>query len=1101
LSCPNVLRSAFGMLLFLARPFQYLTLSACERNYGPIIPVNCFFIEVQLILIKIVRYMYKRNLYGRAMNNIGLVLSIIFNIVSAVSVFLGLYVLSANPKTTVNRLFLTLSLCLSVWALGFAIAISAPFYTTCELWRRIAAFGWGTFFSVMLHYFLCLTGHDRLLKKWWIYLVLYVPSALTVAAFTFIPDINPQQYFLVNTPNGWVNFSKNTAWDWFYALYYTGFSLAGFILVWRWGKKFPDGNASRQARPILISIPITVVLGSVTDILGNSVFHAAIPQIGPIIMLLPVAAMYYSIRRYGLMNAKLQHENQVILDEQNNDRLFNYISFACVAGGMLNILAQYVLSADADISTTLIFSSALFLLAVLFQVVRRLKVKRRVKDLLNTALVVLVIPIVTLRFIGIASLTIWAFPFIFVVVSLIFSKRFIPIAVAISIICTQIMVWMLKPHTVVLIDAPHHIARIGIYLIAIWLGLYVNKVFVKKIDENNAQIDAQKLIADISTDYVAVNGNNFDEKTDEMLRKLGGFFNADRAFMYLFDEKRASLSCKHHWSSEEDGTDGGAMEDIIAADNPYFTGMIKSDSPVHIPDVERMPVEALAEKERLGAEQIKSRIGVPIASKGAVVGFLGLDSIKTKRIWNDGQFHMLKIVTNILADAMAKVQQEKEINEMAYYDPLTKLPNRLLFKDRVNQAILQANRTNKTAAIMFVDLDAFKSINDTVGHGGGDSLLKKIAEILQKALRKSDTVCRYGGDEFMILITNIAAVKDIKALVEKVMGVFKKPFIINGQEFFITASAGVAVYPADGDDADKLITNADIAMYKAKEKGKNGYVMCSSDMKDEVIHRMRLTNNLYRALERDEFVLHYQPQICLHTRKIIGLEALIRWEHPEMGRISPAAFIPLAEQTGLINPIGNWVLRTACRQNKAWQDMGLPKLRMAVNVSASQFRNPFLVQHVKDNLRESGLDPAYLELEITESAANNEADYIIGVLNNLKDLGVSISIDDFGTEYSSLARLKMLPIDRIKMDMQFVHGIAGDDKDKAITKVIINLAQNLGLKVVAEGVETEQQLEFLSQRMCDEVQGYYYYRPMPARDTEAVLRESMEEESLSDMAP
>ena len=319
------------------------------------------------------------------------------------------------------------------------------------------------------------------------------------------------------------------------------------------------------------------------------------------------------------------------------------------------------------------------------------------------------------------------------------------------------------------------------------------------------------------------------------------------------------------------------------------------------------------------------------------------------------------------------------------------------------------------------------------------------------------------------------------------MEMFEYPFNVDGQELYMTGSAGVAVYPFDGADAETLTKNADIAMYMAKSRGKNQYALCTTDMKEEVKQNIKLSNYLYRVQERGELIIYYQPQIKLNTGKIIGLEALLRWNHPEMGMILPNTFIHLAEMNGTINSIGEWVLKTAIRQNKLWQDNGYPHLRMAVNLSVIQFNNPRFVNSVEHILQETGMKPEYLELEITESIATKEAGNIVDILNQLKQLGVSISIDDFGTEYSSLNRLKELPIDRIKIDMQFVQGIEGNEKDQAITKVIINLAKGLGLEVVAEGVETAPQLEFLNQRMCDEVQGYYYYKPMPAEEIEKLF--------------
>ena len=363
-----------------------------------------------------------------------------------------------------------------------------------------------------------------------------------------------------------------------------------------------------------------------------------------------------------------------------------------------------------------------------------------------------------------------------------------------------------------------------------------------------------------------------------------------------------------------------------------------------------------------------------------------------------------------------------------------------------------------------------------------------MASQLIKCLRRTDTVARFGGDEFVIMVNHLADVENIQRIMETVMSLFSRPFIVHGQEMFVTGSAGVAMYPVDGTDTDTLIKSADIAMYHAKDKGKNQYVLCSPHMREEIQMKMRLTNSLYRALERHELVVHYQPQVELSTGKIVGMEALLRWRHPEIGMVPPGIFIPLAEQCGLINSIGEWVLYEACRQNKQWQMMGLPRMRVAVNISVNQFRNPNLVGQVKQILEMTRLDPQDLELEITEGIAIKEAGYIVSVLNELKKLNVCISIDDFGTEYSSLSRLKLLPVDRIKMDMQFVREIEHSDKDKAISQVIINLAKSLGMKVVAEGVETQGQLDFLTAKECDEVQGYYYYLPMPGSDVESVIR-------------
>jgi diguanylate cyclase (GGDEF)-like protein len=510
-------------------------------------------------------------------------------------------------------------------------------------------------------------------------------------------------------------------------------------------------------------------------------------------------------------------------------------------------------------------------------------------------------------------------------------------------------------------------------------------------------------------------------------------------------------------------------------------------SPIYINDINELPPRATVEKDLLTRQGVKSTIAIAIEIEGVIQGFMRLDSIYSSVKWSEYHFRLLRIVAHMLTDALTKTKSEKEIEYMAYFDHLTGLPNRTLFTERLNQAIHLAKRNEKFLGIIFLDLDGFKMVNDTMGHSGGDIILEEVASSLTRHLRKIDTIARFGGDEFLILINNLDDGKNITTVANNIMKIFEEPFFIYDHEFYITASAGVAVYPYDGDDAESLIKNADIAMYSAKANGKNQYVLCTTDMKAEVKKNIYLSNQLYRVKERGELAVYYQPQIKLSTGEIIGLEALLRWQHPEMGMISPSVFIPLAEMNGTINTIGEWVLKTAISQNKKWQGLGFPDLKMSVNLSLVQFNNPNFVDNVEAILKKANLDPKYLEVEITESIATKEAAHVIEALTRMKQLGISVAIDDFGTEYSSLNRLKALPIDRIKIDMQFIQGIEGSAKDQAITKIIINLAKGLGLKVIAEGVETLPQLEFLNQKMCDEVQGYYYYKPMPAHEIESLL--------------
>jgi diguanylate cyclase (GGDEF)-like protein len=423
----------------------------------------------------------------------------------------------------------------------------------------------------------------------------------------------------------------------------------------------------------------------------------------------------------------------------------------------------------------------------------------------------------------------------------------------------------------------------------------------------------------------------------------------------------------------------------------------------------------------------------------------------------------------------------ERVTYLAHYDSLTNLPNRTLFRDRLVQAMARTRRSERIVAVMLLDLDRFKEINDTLGHTAGDDALRQVAGILTVLLREVDTIARLGGDEFAIVVEQ-TSVEQLSSIADRIQHAFSEPLVVQGREFFVTTSIGIALHPEHGRDVDELVQRADIALYRAKDEGRNTYQIYSGDMNAQADERMTMDRLLRRALERREFVLHYQPKVSVSTGSIVGVEALIRWRSEELGMVSPADFIPLAEETGLIVPISAWVLHTACTQVKAWQDAGLPPLLMSVNLSPRQFRQKDLVETIAAALRETGLEARYLDLEITEGTVMHHADKAIAILNELNALGVQLSVDDFGTGYSSLSYLKRFPVQRLKIDQSFVRGVTSDPNDAAIVTAVVAMAKNLKLKLVAEGVETEEQRAFLDTLDCDEYQGFYFSKPVPPED-------------------
>ena len=436
----------------------------------------------------------------------------------------------------------------------------------------------------------------------------------------------------------------------------------------------------------------------------------------------------------------------------------------------------------------------------------------------------------------------------------------------------------------------------------------------------------------------------------------------------------------------------------------------------------------------------------------------------------------------MLNDVTARKKDEEMLHFLANHDQLTRLPNRNLFNEHLQFAVAQAARGGEKLATLFIDLDRFKRVNDTLGHETGDLLLQQVASRFRSCLRESDLVARLGGDEYTVLVHPVHDAQEVAACAQKLINVLARPLEINGHELFVTCSVGISLYPDDGKDAATLLKNADIAMYRAKDQGKNNYQFFSSEVTAASFEHLMLETSLRRALEREEFVLHYQPIVDLRSRRISGVEALVRWRHPELGMVPPAKFIPLAEETGLIVPIGQWVLEQACRQARTLQRQGAIGLRVAVNLSARQFLRKDLARTVGEALARTGLDAQHLDLEVTESGVMENADAAIGTLHDLKAMGAHLSIDDFGTGYSSLSYLKRSPIDALKVDRSFVRDIPADQDDAAIASAIIAMGHSLRLTLIAEGVETEEQLAFLRERDCHKVQGYLFGRPVPAEE-------------------
>jgi len=560
----------------------------------------------------------------------------------------------------------------------------------------------------------------------------------------------------------------------------------------------------------------------------------------------------------------------------------------------------------------------------------------------------------------------------------------------------------------------------------------------------------------------------------------------DCARVYLIDEHAGVLRFSEAWGIEHAGVTNfiERTRDMVFSPGQGLAGRAwQTGKPVWSGDISADPRAIRRFASDYG---MRGSFVLPLVSAGKTLGVVAFAS----RVVREPDARLLEaagVVGSQVGQFLIRKQAEEAVRFVATHDELTKLPNRVMFAQRLEHALSQATRHGRRLAVLFIDLDRFKIINDTLGHDVGDALLREVARRLTESLRASDTVARLGGDEFVVLLEELSDPVYVTAVAHKLIAALAQPVALGGGEYHVTASIGASAYPDDSADAQALLKNADIAMYRAKEQGRNTFQFYSAQLNLHTVERLTLESGLRRALERGELLLHFQPQVELRSGRITGVEALVRWQHPEHGLLPPARFIGIAEETGLIVPIGNWVLQAACAAHRAWRRQGMPPLRISVNLSARQFLHDDLVRDIRSLIGDGGFLPGRLELEITESMVMRDPDRVVALLHELRQAGVRVSIDDFGTGHSSLAYLKRFPVDSLKIDRSFVSGVPDDLGDVAITHAVIGMAHNLGMKVIAEGVETRLQRDFLAAQNCDEYQGYFFSAPVSAEEMVTLL--------------
>lgn len=1015
-----------------------------------------------------------------------LIYSVILLMTCGLAVACGVYFLYENRIKVQNSLFLALVVSLVIWAFGFALEVGAQELQISLIGRRIAPIGCGMMASITLHLVLSLTEQVKRIKKWWVYVLIYLPGVITTAAFTLLPFFGVNSDAPLKTSFGWMYISGLDGWDIFYYIYAILYPLiAGYILVER--KKYAL-SVNHQKNFILLAMAIifSFVISVIVDVLP-ALFRIQFPRLSAFPMMILIIAFSHFGGRNQPSPVQWQTTSRMVLSKAVGTRVYSLFGLGIMASGIALFFSTSRIDDSHSLLSASLVSGLLILTGLLLLIVDFLRLSETFKEMQVSMTLSFITPLIVLWFAGAKLFVVWAIFFPLIVISLMFNRRVILITLIVTSLLTTLFQWAFLPEARLTISTVDHIIRLGILGSIVLFAFYVNKNFTSRLRENVNHITMQSIASEISSLFVSVNEQNIDEKLYTTLKRCGEFIECDRAYIALLADNQNEIRYSIEWTAQGISSQIREFEKFFKEMHPKLLRQLKTEQFVMLKDVAALPFTAGKIKQQLISQGIRSMVVVAMMSNGKIIGFLGFNANKTMGDWNLDSPMFIDIANSIIADALTKVADERELNYMAFYDQLTGLPNRVLFNQKLQQALTRAEDCQKMVSIAFLDLDSFKAVNDALGHAQGDRLLKEVARILSSVVRHQDVVGRFGGDEFILLFNQISETAEVIRVMERLIDILQKPILLDDQEFFISVSAGIATYPLDGQTPETLIQNADTAMYHAKALGKNQFVLCSEKMKVEIQDRIQLTNLLYRAQEKNQLVLHYQPQMDIENHQITGVEALLRWDLPEHGLVLPGKFIPIAEQTGLIQSMGAWVLEEACKTGANWHSKGFSELKVSVNISVNQMRSPHFVDTVSAILNKTGFTPASLVLEITEGVTNSNTEAMIAVFHRLKQLGVQITIDDFGTEYSSLSRLKVLPVDRIKIDMQFILGIEKNQKDQAISRVIINLAKSLNLRVIAEGVETEAQLLFLYQRMCDEAQGFYFYRPMPAHEITQIL--------------
>jgi diguanylate cyclase (GGDEF)-like protein len=981
---------------------------------------------------------------------------------------------------------------MSIWSFAFSIAVSAPDAESSVFWLSISVFGRGVFFSLLLHFILILTKPKNFSKiKWVITPLIYVPAVINVILFGPNGVFAKEIYQMVPSKLGWIHIMPMGWINIALTSYYLIYTLISVFLVVRWWRKLePDTILKKQATYFLVAVLVSLVAGFTLDILPDIIGKALIPKISILILVAPIILLFYSLKAWGLLLEKkkttVSYPKSDFDTKRDRLRLFHVSAVLFMVGGLASFMIGYF-GMRKPIEGELLLASIVFATGLFLLFLPLITKNHAIQNVIFLIICSLGVLMFMLENVETGAITVWSVYIIFLSMTVVLDSRRHAIIFTTLCIMIEIVFSIFIPEVVVTVDRNDYVTRIIIILLSYFTVKFLTNEYDSKMKGYQKFAKEQEMLERISTNFISIDSENVGGKISEMFEASAEVLDFDQGYLIEFSNNYEDATILNAYNRD------GVVETNGMIVNSVFFSMVQTfvtkQQPMGCTDTTSISIhEEKEEREFFISRGILSYYALPVIIENQVISMLVVENRQkiNSRVW-EHQINFWGLIANMLADAKKKILYEEQLYNYAYFDEVTKLANNNMLIRKLEANITNRKESEKLA-VLHIELENLRMINDTFGHKIGDKIVIQSASILKNILGDCCCLARVEQEAFMIVISNLESDEQIQNYINQIIKAFSVPILPTEgrQTLFVTTAIGVALYPDDGKDVNTLLQNADLAGYEAKHS-ENKVVFCSDQLTNRITENIELTNRLFTALDNEEFSLEFQPLISSKTEKTAGVEALLRWNYDVDKRIRPDIFIPILEKTGLIHDVGLWVLEQALKEHKRLVSKGFPPLRFSINISIIQFRKDDFVAETIKIIKESKVNPKYIELEITESFLAINFEDTIEKLSKLKEFGVSIAIDDFGKGYSSLHRLEIVPFDRIKIDKSIVDDIISEKKKTVIVQTIVSLARALMANITAEGVETKEQLDFLVEMDCDEIQGYYYSKPLPIDTLEKFL--------------